>query len=282
MVGGFSFAVHEKTTVESEIMTPLLEATVQKIGVEMIDGEEVCYRVTKSGVKKYYHMNAAKERVKGIVRHIVTASKQKYGSGFFELNSEIYTYLIENDYKFKFNSREDIFSRIGKNNMVGRAFNWAYVELIQRKDVETGPVGSGLIRFLSNEEVEARNKSNRLDAEAALSNGGSGYIYAYTKPSVQSFYMTESGATRIKIGRTMRDPLSRIRAQFGTSECEHPVVLRTWKVKEHIKAEALIHDALEEQGKHVKQVSGTEWFTTSVDEIEQLFQLLNIEIVPAD
>lgn len=250
---------------------------MQKIGVEIIDGEEVCYRVTKRGVKKYYHMTAAKERVRGIVRFISTESKLKFGSEFFELNSEIYNYLVEHDHKFN-NTRESILSRIGKNNMVGRAFNWAYVELIQRKDVETGPVGSGLIRFLSDEEVEARNKSNKLDAEAALSSGGSGFIYAYTKPSVQSFYLTESGATRIKIGRTMRDPIARIKAQFGTSECEHPVVLKTWKVKEHIKAESLIHDALEERGKHVKQVSGTEWFTTSVDEIEELFRLLSIEI----
>lgn len=105
---------------------------------------------------------------------------------------------------------------------------------------------------------------------------GPGAIYVYYLPTYR-LRAQEQGekAWPCKIGRTDRDPLSRVLSQAATALPEWPriaIIIRT----SHPGAwEAALHGVLTLRGLQIEDVPGIEWFLTSPEEILDLVKVFD-------
>lgn len=128
-------------------------------------------------------------------------------------------------------------------------------------------VGGGLFRNISLEDEMAEADAVATDVSAS----DDGIIYAYTFPLIQ----TSQGKFPIKIGLTTTgDVEARVRQQCRQTCCfEHPAILQTWSVQRVAAMEEAIHATLEARGAK-RAAPGTEWFDTSVAEIQSIIQFV--------
>lgn len=94
----------------------------------------------------------------------------------------------------------------------------------------------------------------------------SGSIYAYSFPSLNG--------SMIKVGKASGDVETRIYQQLGTANPEAPVILRLWSVRDIDAMEKAIHGILKARGKKVLAPKATEWFRTTVDEVESIIKFI--------
>lgn len=129
-------------------------------------------------------------------------------------------------------------------------------------------VGGGLFRNISIDEELAEADAVATDIES----NDSGIIYSYTFPSIMR---NDGGRFPIKIGLTTTgDAETRVRQQCKQTCCfEYPVVLKLWEVQRVASVEHAIHSTLEARGSK-RQAPGTEWFDTTVDEIETIVKFI--------
>lgn len=106
-----------------------------------------------------------------------------------------------------------------------------------------------------------------LDEEDDLS----GWIYAFSFPSIQK----AGTAYPIKIGKTANSVDDRVNSQCrGSAVFEAPVIISNWKVKRVSHAESAIHNVLKARGKWREKAPGTEWFDTTLAEIEDIVKFV--------
>ena len=133
-------------------------------------------------------------------------------------------------------------------------------------------LGDGLFRSktdadISDEELE----------ESALEDGDQetaefeGWIYAFSFPVV----FREGVPCPIKVGKTIGDVADRVATQCkGSATFENPVVLGSWRVKRVGPTELAIHNVLKARGKWRENVPGTEWFDTTLAEIQAILDFV--------
>lgn len=128
-------------------------------------------------------------------------------------------------------------------------------------------LGGGMFRNISLEEEIAEADAQATDVEST----DAGIIYAYTFPSI----VRPEGKFPIKVGLTTTgDADARVNQQCKTTCCfEYPVILGIWEVQRVAAVEDAVHSTLEARGG--KRASpGTEWFDTSLAEIDQIVRFI--------
>lgn len=98
-----------------------------------------------------------------------------------------------------------------------------------------------------------------------------GWIYAFSFPAL----VKESEAFPIKIGRTFKDVEKRVKFQCkGSAAFDNPTILDRWKVKRARAVESAIHSTLKSRSKWRENVPGTEWFDTTIGEIDAIVRFV--------
>jgi hypothetical protein len=128
-------------------------------------------------------------------------------------------------------------------------------------------LGGGQFKNISIDEELA-------EADAVATNvdsNDSGIIYAYSFPSIKR----NEGKFPIKVGLTTTgDAEARVTQQCKQTCCfEYPVVLKTWEVQRVAAVEDAIHSTLEARGSK-RQAPGSEWFDTTLVEIESIVKFV--------
>lgn len=130
----------------------------------------------------------------------------------------------------------------------------------------------GMYRLKSEVDIQQEMEETELDAEDDEETVEfDGWIYAFSFPVL----VKESGAFPIKIGRTINDVEGRVAHQCkGSAIFENPVVLGRWQVKRVGAVESAIHATLKSRDKWRENVPGTEWFDTTLSEIETIIKFI--------
>lgn len=74
-----------------------------------------------------------------------------------------------------------------------------------------------------------------------------------------------------KVGMTNRDALSRVFSQAGTAYPELPHIALVIKSDSAKELELVLHSVLKLRGRHMMDAPGKEWFLTSPDEVESIY-----------
>ncbi len=125
--------------------------------------------------------------------------------------------------------------------------------------------------FLERGVYAIRNSETNADLAEELAEeldlSDSGYVYAYSFPEL----IKDNEPFAIKVGYTDCDVDARVRAQCkGASSFSHPVVLGSWKTDDAYRLEQFVHAYLKFHKRHRTRCSGTEWFDTTLAEIERV------------
>lgn len=110
-------------------------------------------------------------------------------------------------------------------------------------------------------------------------------IYVYALPHYLRYPVdADSGRTLLKVGRSDRDVIKRIRAQTRTTALpEEPVLLRIYPTgdQESHSVESQIHKTLRafDHGKAADRMAGKEWFLTTTNAIDAIADLLGLDTI---
>ncbi len=128
-------------------------------------------------------------------------------------------------------------------------------------------VGGGLFKNYSLDEELAEADAVATD----VTSNDSGIIYAYSFPSI----IKAEIKFPIKVGLTTTgDAEARVTQQCKQTCCfEYPVILKTWEVQRVAVIEDAIHSILEARGSK-RKAPGTEWFDTTVIEVESILNFI--------
>lgn len=132
------------------------------------------------------------------------------------------------------------------------------------------------VEALAKETETARNRT--AEAEAAAETG----IYVYALPHYLRYpFDPESGRTLLKVGRSDRDVMQRIRDQTRTTALpEEPVLLRVYPTgdQETADVEGRIHRTLRafDHDRAVERMAGREWFLTTTQALDAVADLLGL------
>jgi hypothetical protein len=129
-------------------------------------------------------------------------------------------------------------------------------------------LGGGMFKNISIEEELAEADAVATDVES----NDPGIIYAYSFPSIRK----NEGRFPIKVGLTTTGDIeARVTQQCKQTCCfEYPIVLHTWEVQRVAAVENAIHSTLEARGSK-RRAPGTEWFDTTLDEIETIVKFVH-------
>ncbi|HXC52185.1 MAG TPA: GIY-YIG nuclease family protein [Candidatus Limnocylindrales bacterium] len=98
-----------------------------------------------------------------------------------------------------------------------------------------------------------------------------GWIYAFSFPVL----VKEGAAFPIKVGKTISDVEGRVNYQCRSSAVfDNPRILDRWQVKRVSAVESAIHATLKSRGKWRENVPGTEWFDTTISEIDTIVKFV--------
>jgi hypothetical protein len=135
-------------------------------------------------------------------------------------------------------------------------------------------LGKGLFRLATEadfNETEAIDEAISEDAEDEELSEYGGSVYAFSFPMI----VKQQGAFPIKVGKTIGSVDDRVAIQAkGSAAFEPPVILGQWKVNRVGPAELAVHNILKSRGKWREQAPGTEWFDTTVSEIEAIIKFI--------
>jgi hypothetical protein len=142
------------------------------------------------------------------------------------------------------------------------------LELLERRSTD--------VEALVQETEEARRQT--AEAEESETTG----IYVYSLPHYLRYpFDPESGRTLLKVGRSDRDVIRRLRDQTRTTALpEEPVLLRIYPTgdRETAVVESRIHKALRafDHDRAVERMAGREWFLTTTQALDAVADLLGL------
>jgi hypothetical protein len=134
----------------------------------------------------------------------------------------------------------------------------------------------GMFRLKSDNDIQQEMEETELDdgndeEDDEITESFDGWIYAFSFPVL----VKNDVAFPIKIGKTIRDVELRVASQCkGSASFDNPVILGSWQVKRVKDFESAIHDTLKSRGKWRENVPGTEWFDTTLSEIETIVRFI--------
>lgn len=108
-------------------------------------------------------------------------------------------------------------------------------------------------------------------------------IYVYALPHYLRFpFDPESGRTLLKIGRSDRDIMQRLRDQTRTTALpEEPVLLRIYPTgnADTTMIESKIHSTLRafDHGRAAQRMAGREWFLTTTTALDALADIIGLD-----
>jgi T5orf172 domain len=116
-------------------------------------------------------------------------------------------------------------------------------------------------------ELAATDEDDVEDAASEFD----GWIYAFSFPVL----VQSSAPFPIKIGKTIKDVEERVAYQCkGSASFDNPIILGRWQVKRVSSVETAIHATLKSKGKWRENVPGTEWFNTTIAEVESIVRFI--------
>lgn len=130
----------------------------------------------------------------------------------------------------------------------------------------------GMYRLKSDADIQQEMEETELDAEDDEEIiEFDGWIYAFSFP-----VLVKDGTTfPIKIGKTINDVEERVAYQCkGSATFENPIILGQWQVKRVGAVESAIHATLKSRGQWRENVPGTEWFDTTLGDIEEIVKFI--------
>lgn len=166
-------------------------------------------------------------------------------------------------------------AQTGQPQSVIKSIKW-YVPFIAKKTGQLMPLGDGKYRLPDMDDVkEAAAEAEAQAEDAALEDGeletveGEGFIYAFSFQAL----INQQGAFPIKIGMTAGDVEKRVATQCkGSASFDNPIILGKWKVMRVGFVESAVHKMLAARGKWRERVPGTEWFDTTISEIQSIIE----------
>jgi hypothetical protein len=116
-------------------------------------------------------------------------------------------------------------------------------------------------------ELAATDEDDVEDAASEFD----GWIYAFSFPVL----VQSSAPFPIKIGKTIKDVEERVAYQCkGSASFDNPIILGRWQVKRVSSVETAIHATLKSKGKWRENIPGTEWFNTTIAEVESIVRFI--------
>lgn len=157
----------------------------------------------------------------------------------------------------------------GEPKSVIQSIKW-YVPFIAKNTKQLVPLGDGMYRLPEAADIDSAELEDSAledgDAEVAEAPG---VVYAFTFPAL----MKNGAAFPIKVGMTATDVQQRVMSQCkGAAAFENPKILGTWKVARVGHVESAVHKVLAARGKWREGVPGTEWFDTTIEEIQSIVE----------
>lgn len=137
---------------------------------------------------------------------------------------------------------------------------------------------AGDVDALVDEAVAVREQTAQAERRATVG------IYVYSLPHYLRYpFDPDSGRTLLKVGRSDRDVIKRVREQARTTALpEEPVLLRIYPTADMDSAgvEADFHRTLRAFGhdREVERVAGREWFLTTTRALDQTARILGLAI----
>jgi hypothetical protein len=127
---------------------------------------------------------------------------------------------------------------------------------------------------------ESDNNTDEIEISVipthAIYGKGDNAIYLYYYPSYK--LLAESKLNELwpcKIGRTDRDPLSRVLSQSSTALPEKPIIEFIIKSDDSSLLEKAIHSILHLKNRYLTDSPGTEWFMTNPNEVLNIIRYIN-------
>ena len=151
-----------------------------------------------------------------------------------------------------------------------------YIPFIAQQTRQLVKLGDGMFRIpteadFDEEEIEADALDAAVEEQLDEAADLSGWVYAFSFPMIQKLEKPYP----IKVGKTANDVESRVAQQCRQSVTfENPVVLGRWKVEKVGPVELAVHNVLKARGKWREDAPGTEWFDTTISEIEDIIKFV--------
>lgn len=145
-----------------------------------------------------------------------------------------------------------------------------YIPFVAKQTGQLINLGRGIFRLPTDQDIEdAAEDADIADVvdDTGVDDELDGWIYAFSFPTIQQ----KDKPFPIKVGKTAGDVETRVSNQCKQSATfENPIILGRWKVKRVGPMELAVHNVLKARGKWRENVPGTEWFDTTVSEIEDI------------
>ena len=161
----------------------------------------------------------------------------------------------------------------GSAESVFGAIRW-YVRFVGREINVIEFVERGWYRMPSGEQAVGINDDG-IDEEIAEEAGPTtdGWIYAFTFPE-----LIKDEPFPIKIGMTIRDVEERVADQCkGSAIFSPPKILKSWGVQKVSLTERTVQGLLKLSGQWKSDEPGSEWFITTLAEIERILGIVQRE-----
>ncbi len=209
---------------------------------------------------------------------------EEYRYSGIELTPSVFTELLVELFDGKQFKRQDAIDAIKsyheKNGGILGKTN--YVNVFKKtasslKDNGLANVGYGVWRLTYNTKnvdytiTPREEKETTYIADKIIGIGKSSvYVYYYDiyKMFAESI---NNNSWECKIGRTDRDPLSRVFDQAGTCYPELPHIALIINCDDSSLLESTIHNVLKIRGKWISKAPGKEWYITSPEEVEEIY-----------
>lgn len=180
---------------------------------------------------------------------------------------------ITNEYLSPAEQQATYFKKNGDPESVFDAIRW-YVRYVG-KDIDSIEfVERGWYRMPTGEQP-VDNNEDEIDEEIADEAGPTtdGWIYAFTFPE-----LVKDEAFPIKIGMTIRDVDERVADQCkGSAFFSKPKILQSWNVQKVSLTERTVQGLLKLSGQWKADAPGSEWFVTTLTEIERIIEIVQRE-----
>lgn len=151
-----------------------------------------------------------------------------------------------------------------------------YIAFVAAETRQLVNLGGGMFRLPTEEDVNEEDlEADAVDAGVADGVGEAadfdGWIYAFSFPAIQQ----PERSFPIKVGKTTGDVESRVNSQCKQSATfENPIILGRWRATRVGPMELAVHNVLKARGKWRENVPGTEWFDTTIAEIEDIIEFV--------
>ena len=137
---------------------------------------------------------------------------------------------------------------------------------------KTGPGNNWLISSITQDDDSANAEPDDLEPEKIIGSGKQS-VYLYYYPAYQRLAeLLGEEVWACKIGKSRNDPLSRISSQTRTALPEYPKIGLIIKTDALNLMENTIQNILKLQGKQKQDAPGNEWFITSPNEVERVYE----------